>query len=547
MAGMRVVVVKATDGRLGRPRRPAREVRGARRHSSPRSWSPTRRRTAPTRTPSSTCARSCTSTAVRCTSTAPTSTRCSGSPSRASSAATCRTSTCTRRSASRTAVAGRVSGRSRWRRTSRRTCRATRCIPTRRRHEGIGPVSAAPYGSAGILPISWAYIAMMGAAGLTEATDGRRACRPTTSPRRLQEHYPVLYKGHGGLVAHECILDLRALTKASGVSVDDVAKRLVDYGFHAPTMSFPVPGTFMVEPTESESLAELDRFVDAMIAIREEIADVESGRVELAASPLVHAPHTTAAITGEWDRALLPRRRRVPGRVTSSTSTGRRWPGSTRRTATATWCAACPDPSAFAETRDRRRRPPTPARRWLEQISARRAGCPVLVAGTSRNGAVDWSCALGDTGRAVPGRVDHQDVHCRRGHAAAGRRSARARRPDRSAPAGCAVRRRDHPSTARARQRDDRRAGRTVVGAACPAVTGTTWSRPTPSSYVFAPGRRHHYSNLGYALLGRLVEELSGGSWWDVVTDTIARPARPDRDDVHAPRRTRRSGRHATR
>jgi glycine dehydrogenase len=172
--------------------------------------------------------------------------------------------------------------------------------PTRR--EGIGPISAAPFGSAGILPISWAYIAMMGAAGLTDAT--RIAILSANYiAARLHEHYPVLYRGHGDLVAHECILDLRGLTKTSGVTVDDVAKRLIDYGFHAPTMSFPVPGTFMVEPTESESLPELDRFCDAMIAIRREIADVEHGRVDLAASPLTHAPHPTSALIGDWDRA----------------------------------------------------------------------------------------------------------------------------------------------------------------------------------------------------------------------------------------------------
>ena len=164
----------------------------------------------------------------------------------------------------------------------------------------IGPVSAAPYGSAGILPISWMYIAMMGADGLRAATESAILAANYVA-KRLAPHYPVLYTGPGGLVAHECILDLRPLKDASEVSVEDVAKRLMDYGFHAPTMSFPVPGTLMVEPTESESKAELDRFIDAMIAIREEIRAVEDGRMDRADNPLKHAPHTAAALLGEWN------------------------------------------------------------------------------------------------------------------------------------------------------------------------------------------------------------------------------------------------------
>ena len=219
--------------------------------------------------------------------------------------------------------------------------------PDRGRRDGIGPVSAAPYGSAGILPISWAYIAMMGERGLTEATTVA-ILSANYIAHQLANHYPVLYKGHGDLVAHECILDLRALTKSSGVSVDDVAKRLVDYGFHAPTMSFPVPGTFMVEPTESESLAELDRFVDAMIAIRQEITDVEEGRVALADSPLVHAPHTTAAVTGTWDRAYT----REVGAFPAGHSADKYWPPVARidqAYGDRHLVCSCPDPSAFAE------------------------------------------------------------------------------------------------------------------------------------------------------------------------------------------------------
>ena len=173
----------------------------------------------------------------------------------------------------------------------------------RRAENGIGAVSAAPYGSASILPISWMYIAMMGAKNLTAATEVA-ILNANYMAKRLAPHYPVLYTGGNGLVAHECILDLRPIKDASGITVDDVAKRLADYGFHAPTMSFPVPGTLMVEPTESESKEELDRFIDAMIAIREEIRAVESGSADREDNPLKHAPHTAAVVTAnEWPHA----------------------------------------------------------------------------------------------------------------------------------------------------------------------------------------------------------------------------------------------------
>ena len=162
----------------------------------------------------------------------------------------------------------------------------------------VGPVSAAPYGSASILPISWMYIEMMGAQGLTAASEAAILAANYIA-RRLSPHYPVLYTGPSGLVAHECIVDLRALKESCGITVEDVAKRLVDYGFHAPTMSFPVPGTLMVEPTESESKAELDRFCDAMIAIREEIRAVEEGRWDRDDNPLKNAPHTAAMVTAD--------------------------------------------------------------------------------------------------------------------------------------------------------------------------------------------------------------------------------------------------------
>jgi len=168
--------------------------------------------------------------------------------------------------------------------------------------EGIGAISAAPYGSACILAISWAYVAMMGGGGLTRATSVA-VLSANYLAKRLGEHFPILYAGDDGIVAHECILDLRGVTKATGVTVDDVAKRLVDYGFHAPTMSFPVAGTLMVEPTESEPLAELDRFCEAMIAIAGEIEAVVDGTWPAADGPLRHAPHTMRSLAGEWDRA----------------------------------------------------------------------------------------------------------------------------------------------------------------------------------------------------------------------------------------------------
>jgi glycine dehydrogenase len=165
---------------------------------------------------------------------------------------------------------------------------------------GVGPISAAPWGSASILPISWAYVRMMGGAGLRRATMTAVAAANYVA-KRLNQHFPVLYAGAGGFVAHECILDLRGITKATGITVDDVAKRLADYGLHAPTMSFPVAGTLMVEPTESEDLAELDRFCDAMIAIRREIERVAKGDWPLEDNPLRGAPHTAESIAGKWE------------------------------------------------------------------------------------------------------------------------------------------------------------------------------------------------------------------------------------------------------
>ena len=167
----------------------------------------------------------------------------------------------------------------------------------------VGQISAATHGSASILPISWMYIAMMGADGLHKATQVALLNANYIS-RRLAPHYKTLYTGRNGLVAHECILDVRPLEKSSGISAEDIAKRLVDFGFHAPTLSFPVAGTLMVEPTESESLHELDRFIDAMIQIRAEIAAIEDGRLDRQDNPLKHAPHTALQVSGsEWKHA----------------------------------------------------------------------------------------------------------------------------------------------------------------------------------------------------------------------------------------------------
>ncbi|HBO78464.1 MAG TPA: glycine dehydrogenase (aminomethyl-transferring) [Cupriavidus sp.] len=193
----------------------------------------------------------------------------------------------------------------------------------RRDENGIGGVSAAPFGSASILPISWMYIAMMGSAGLTAATENAILTANYVA-RRLSPHFPVLYTGQHGLVAHECILDLRPLQKATGISNEDVAKRLMDYGFHAPTMSFPVPGTLMIEPTESEALHELDRFIDAMIAIRGEIARVEDGSFDREDNPLRHAPHTAAVVVSDkWNHKYTREEAAYP---VASLRTQKYWP-----------------------------------------------------------------------------------------------------------------------------------------------------------------------------------------------------------------------------
>ncbi|SEO86082.1 aminomethyl-transferring glycine dehydrogenase [Trujillonella endophytica] len=231
-----------------------------------------------------------------------------------------------------------------------------------------GPaVSAAPWGSAGILPISWAYLRLMGPDGLQRATE-HAILGANYLAARLREHFPVLYTGRDGLVAHECILDIRPLTKATGVTNDDIAKRLVDFGFHAPTMSFPVAGTLMVEPTESEDKRELDRFVEAMVAIRAEIDKVASGEYDREDNPLRNAPHTLAMVAGEWGRpyprstAVYP----VPGLA------GRGYLSPVRRIDQAygdrNLVCSCPSPEAFAE--------PEPPSAPVGRVPGRGEGAP---------------------------------------------------------------------------------------------------------------------------------------------------------------------------
>ncbi|KAB1654812.1 aminomethyl-transferring glycine dehydrogenase [Pseudoclavibacter chungangensis] len=232
--------------------------------------------------------------------------------------------------------------------------------------EGGVPVSASRSGSAGVLPISWAYLELMGGEGLTEAT---RAALLTANyvAKRLDPFFPVLYTDEQGLVAHECILDLRALTKRTGVTAEDVAKRLIDFGFHAPTLSFPVAGTLMVEPTESEDLTELDRFVDAMIAIRAEIDEIADGTIDVADSPLRHAPHTSADVVSDtWERAYSREQAAFPGRVDRQ---DKYFPPVSRIDAARgdrNLVCSCPPIEALAENADDV--PPEPARR--EEVRA---------------------------------------------------------------------------------------------------------------------------------------------------------------------------------
>jgi glycine dehydrogenase len=214
---------------------------------------------------------------------------------------------------------------------------------------GVGPISAAPWGSAGILPISWAYIAMMGADGLRKATEAAVLAANYVA-NRLAPHYPVLYAGRGGLVAHECIVDLRKITKATGITAEDVAKRLIDYGLHAPTLSFPVAGTLMIEPTESEDLGELDRFCTAMIAIRREIERVANGEYDKTDNPLKNAPHTAESLlVSDWKHSYTREEAAYP---VAALREGKYWPP-VRRIDQAygdrNLVCACPPPEAFED------------------------------------------------------------------------------------------------------------------------------------------------------------------------------------------------------
>ena len=213
---------------------------------------------------------------------------------------------------------------------------------------GVGPVAAAPWGSAGVLPISWAYIRLMGPDGLTQATKAA-VLSANYLAHQLNDYFLVLYTGDTGLVAHECILDLRGVTKQTGVTVDDVAKRLIDYGFHAPTMSFPVAGTLMVEPTESEGLREIDRFVAAMIAIRGEIDRVAAGEWSVTESPLRQAPHTAASLIDNWEQSYSRAEAAYPG---SSLRADKYWPPVRRIDGAYGDCnlvCSCPPPEVFSE------------------------------------------------------------------------------------------------------------------------------------------------------------------------------------------------------
>ena len=211
---------------------------------------------------------------------------------------------------------------------------------------GVGPISAAPFGSAAILPISWSYIKMMGAQGLLRATSVA-ILSANYIAKRLNPYFPVLYTGQNNLIAHECIIDLREITKQTGITVDDVAKRLMDYGFHAPTVSFPVAGTMMIEPTESEDLAEMERFITAMIMIKAEIDQVAKGTWSSEDNPLTNAPHTALNIVGEWNH---PYSREVAV-FPAGTVTAKYWVPVQRIDAAygdRNLVCSCPPPEAFA-------------------------------------------------------------------------------------------------------------------------------------------------------------------------------------------------------
>ena len=220
--------------------------------------------------------------------------------------------------------------------------------------QAIGPVSAAPWGSASILPISYAYIAMLGSGGLRKATQVA-ILNANYMAKRLEAHFPVLYKGPGGFVAHEFILDTRDLKEKTGIKVDDIAKRLMDYGFHAPTVSFPVPGTLMIEPTESEPRDELDRLCDALIQIREEIAAIERGEADPENNVLRNAPHPAEDVIADtWDRPYSREQAAYPA---PWTRVHKYWPPVSRIDnvyGDRNFVGCCPPPDAYRPERPER-------------------------------------------------------------------------------------------------------------------------------------------------------------------------------------------------
>ena len=401
--------------------------------------------------------------------------------------------------------------------------------PEADKRSGIGPISAAPYGSAGILPISWAYVRMMGAEGLTQAT-AVAVLAANYVAERLQDHFPVLYRGHNDRVAHECILDLRGLTKASGVTVDDVAKRLIDYGFHAPTMSFPVAGTLMVEPTESEDLAELDRFCEAMIAIRGEIDKVEAGGVD-------RRGLAAARCTAHRRVSAGRRRRSAPTRPRSRCSRpgpdpDKYWPPVGRidqAYGDRNLVCACPPPEAFAVRRNRLVR----TSRRSSTATRPSGGCPRSSPGCST--APSWR------GRARPGAETTTDTQFRIGSITKTMTAVLVMqcRDDGLLDLDDPIKR-FVPETGYA-SATVRSLLAHVSGMQSEPV-GPWWERSPGvpvedllaandgSRAVFGPGEHYHYSNLGYALLGEAVARLRGQS---VVLAGAGAGARSARDDAH--------------
>ncbi|KAJ1684289.1 hypothetical protein LUZ63_020582 [Rhynchospora breviuscula] len=384
--------------------------------------------------------------------------------------------------------------------------------PEASRREGIGPVSAAPYGSAGILPISWAYVRMTGGEGLTRAT-AVAVLSANYVAARLDEAFPVLYTGEHGLVAHECILDVRGLTKDTGVSVEDVAKRLIDYGFHAPTMSFPVAGTLMVEPTESEDLGELDRFCDAMLAIRAEIDRVASGEWQAESSPLRHAPHTAAVLLADDADLGYP--------------------------ASLAAYPAGPDPDKYW--------PPVGRidQAWGDR-NLRTGRLPSVVGGVAdASGRLLWHGSAGEWSARDGGWPgDPVDVQYRIGSitktmtAVLVLQACAAGAAHLDAPVSTYV-----PGAAYADRTLRALLSHTAGLPKEPAGPWWEWhGRGSRADLLAAQegrapmaveGVEWRYSNLGYGLLGAVVEEVLGAPWWDLVRERVLGPLGMVRTTYH--------------